>query len=158
MGYHKPPQVVDRAAGVNRKRVQNALVPLTLKQIDTRDTQAVKDRIVEYLNFCMDKDIAPSVAGCCSWIGISTRTLEFWRNGQRATPEHQKIAIAYYTLLESIWAEDMHNGNINPVSGIFIGKVFFGYKESQEIVISRNEEPTLSTEELIAEAKRLAGE
>ena len=159
MGYHKPPQIREpQKAGVNSRIVQNALSAWNLPKIDTKDTKAVEKRISDYLQYCIDKDITPSVAGCSNWLGISNRTLEYWLQGQRATPEHQRIATAFYGVLQEVWAQDMKMGNINPVSGIFIGKVFFGYKDTQEIVISpKQHENELTTEELIAESRMLPG-
>ena len=156
IGYRKPPQIrPPQETGTNSRIVKNALASWKLPRIDTKDTAAVEKRIFDYLQFCVDSDITPSVAGCANWLNITVRTLEYWYTGQRATSEHQRIATAFYAILQDIWAQDMATGTINPVSGIFIGKVFFGYKDTQEIVIAPKQHEELSTADLIAEAKQL---
>ena len=157
MAYKKPPQIRSpQEKGTNSRIVQNALSSWNLPRVDTKNPKAVEKRIYDYLQHCIEKDIAPSVAGCANWLKISVRTLEYWYTGQRATSEHQRIATAFYGLLQEIWAEDMKEGNINPVSGIFIGKVFFGYKDTTELTINtKSRENELSTQELIEQAKML---
>ena len=43
-----------------------------------------------------------------------------------------------YDFLETLWENYMHNGKINPVSGIFLGKNNFGYQDKQDIVVTPN--------------------
>ena len=143
--------------GINKKVLNNALAAWKLPRVDVKDPQAIAERIDLYLKHCADHDTAPSSAGCASWLGIARSTLEGWLIGRTATPEHQKVAQRFYGLLEDIWAQNMTDGNINPVSGIFIGKSMFGYKDTQEIVINTKAQNELSVEDLIAESKMLPG-
>lgn len=157
MGYHRPPQIrPEQAAGTNSRIVKQALASWKLPRIDTKDTKAIEKRISDYLQYCIDNDVAPSVAGCANWLQISVRLLEYWYTGQRGTSEHQRIATQFYGILQEIWVTDMKEGNINPVSGIFVGKVFFGYKDQQEIVINtKTQEHEMTTEQLIEESRLL---
>lgn len=143
--------------GRNRAAILNALEALKHPRVDVRDVQAIEDRINEYIAFCAEKDIAASVAGCASWLGVNPSTLEKWYTGERATPEHQRAAARFYGLLQDVWAQKMDNGDINPVSGIFMGKAFYGYKDTQEIVIQHNAaQNQLTAAELIEGSKQLA--
>jgi hypothetical protein len=40
--------------------------------------------------------------------------------------------------LEEMWVDYMQNGKLNPASGIFIGKNFFGYRDVQDVVVTPN--------------------
>lgn len=143
--------------GTNREALQHALAGYSMPRVDTKDPQAIAERINEYLNYCRKNDIAPGVAMCANWLGVSVSTLQSWYDGTRSTPEHQRVAARFYGILQSVWEQDMHEGNINPVSGIFIGKAFYGYKDTQEIVVQHTGTDQLSVADLIAESKRLPG-
>ena len=43
-----------------------------------------------------------------------------------------------YNLMEVQWEDYMQNGKINPVSGIFLGKNNYGYRDQQEVVLTPN--------------------
>ena len=156
VAYHKPPQIREtQETGTNTRVVRNALASWNLPRIDTKDTAEIEQRIKEYLTYCVDQDICPSVTGCANWLGVSVRMVEYWYRGERGTAEHQRIITKCYNVLQDVWAQDMKEGNINPVSGIFIGKVFYGYKDTQEIVINPKQTEEVSTKDLIEEAKLL---
>lgn len=143
--------------GANRQALQNALAGYRKSRVDTKDPAAIAERIEEYLNYCMENDLAPGVAMCANWLGVNVTSLQAWYQGQRGTPEHQRVASRFYGIMQGVWEQDMHEGNINPVSGIFIGKAFYGYKDTQEIVVQHTTTEQLSIADLIAESKRLPG-
>ena len=146
-----------KTEGTNRELIANALASWKMPKVDTKDPQAIEQRISDYLQHCMDTDVPPSVAGCANWLGVTVPAMQNWYTGQRGTPEHQRIMTMFYGAMQEIWAQDMHDGNINPVSGIFMGKVFYGYKDTQEIVVKQNSQNEISTDDLIAESKLLPG-
>lgn len=150
----KPPQ----KPGVNRELIRQALVSWKMPKVDTQNPQAIADRIEEYLAYCMENDCPPSVTGCANWIGVTLDALRDWYTGRYGSPQHQQVMINFYAIMQQIWAQDMHDGNINPVAGIFMGKVFYGYKDTQEIVVQQNGAASAkSNAELIAESKLLPG-
>ena len=151
------PNKPQKEPGTNRKNLENALEAWNRPMIDFKDPHAVEERIKEYLEHCMDADMAPSVSGCANWLRVSISTVEGWYRGTCGTPEHQRIVGGFYLTLQQIWEEDMHEGNINPVSGIFIGKVRYGYQENNEITINHKTTVELSSADLIAQAKLLPG-
>jgi len=153
-----PPQKVTKPEGSNRKNLKLAMEAWNLPRVDTKDPAAIEERIEMYLQWCAENDIAPSVAGCSQWLGVWVNLLQHYYQGKLGTPEHQRVAAKFYNVLQTVWAMDMHEGNINPVSGIFMGKVFYGYKDTQEIVVNTNNaQDRLSVSDLIAESKRLPG-
>lgn len=143
--------------GANRQALINALAGYKKPRVDTKDPQAIAERIEEYLNYCMENDLAPGAAMCANWLGVDVHTLSDWYTGKYGTPEHQRIAARFYGIIQGVWEQDMHEGTINPVSGIFVGKAFYGYKDTQEIVVQHTTTEQLSISDLIAESKRLPG-
>ena len=146
-----------KRAGTNRKVLMNALEALNHARVDVKNPQAIQDRIQEYLQFCLEEDIAPNVSGCASWLGINAATLTSWYSGTTGSPEHQLVASRFYGVLQDVWSQNMQENNVNPVSGIFMGKVFFGYKDTQEIVVNQRITNELTAADLIAESKMLPG-
>lgn len=143
--------------GANSKAVTNALIGLKKPRVDVKDPQAIAERMEEYLNYCIENDVSPSVAGCANWLGVNMQTVYGWYTGKCGSPEHQRTASNFYGVLQDIWAQKMDNGTLNPVSGIFMGKAFYGYKDTQEIVVTHNSHQEMSVADLIAESKRLPG-
>ena len=41
-------------------------------------------------------------------------------------------------MIEEMWADYMMNGKINPASGIFLSKNWFGYKDQTDVVVTPN--------------------
>lgn len=154
MGKNDKPQ---KKPGENRKTLLNALEAWKRPRVDVKDPKAIEARIEEYLQYCVENDVAPGVAGCASWLGVAYRTLEGWYTGYRGSPEHQRVASRLYGVLQNVWEQDMHEGNINNIGGIFTSKVFFGFRDTQEVVINQTVKNELSVQDLIAESKRLPG-
>jgi len=154
-----PPQKVNKPAGANTRNLNLALAAWSLPRVDTKNPAAIEERMEMYLRHCAENDVAPSVSGCCAWLGVYRDLLQDYYQGKLGTPEHQIVAAKFYNVIQNVWAMDMHDGNINPVSGIFIGKTFFGFKDTQDIIISTNNasQERLTNAELIAEAARLPG-
>jgi hypothetical protein len=75
-------------------------------------------------------------------IGLDRRRLWEIRSGSNrnaSIPQECKdIICEVYDSLEVLWEGYMTNGKINPVSGIFLGKNYFGYQDKQEYVVTPN--------------------
>lgn len=151
------PQKEPKLPGTNRRTLLNAMEALKHPRVDVKDPKAIQERITDYLNFCVEKDISPTVQGCANWLGVAVATLSAWYQGARATPEHQLVAAKFYAIVQDIWAQDMHEGDINNIAGIFVGKSMFGYKDTQEIVVTNRVTNELTAADLIAESKMLPG-
>ena len=156
MSYRRPPQVREtQKAGTNSTLIKHALKGWTLPKIDIMNAAEVEQRITDYLDYCLQADILPSVNGVCNWLGITRQTLHNWRTGQRNSEEHQRIINRFYGICEDIWSQEMLNGTANPIPLIFIGKCFYGYKDNYEVTINNPEREEVSIQDLIAESKRL---
>jgi hypothetical protein len=131
-------QPLNTEAGDNSKYIRHALANLNMPPIDISDPVQVENRLNWYFNRCLEEDMKPTVMGFCNSLGISKQALNDWKNGTYRADSHQAIILKAYRLLEELWENYMLNGKINPVSGIFLGKVHWGYKDTQELIVTPN--------------------
>ena len=147
LGIIRKPQkpslaVVDLPDGDNNKFTTFALEIMKLSDIDIKDPEQIRSRIVEYFQLCADHDMKPAVAALALALGIDRRRL--WEINadqakQLSLPQECKDLIKMaYASLEVLWEGYMTSGKINPVSGIFLGKNNFGYRDTQEYVVTPN--------------------
>lgn len=129
--------------GENTKYLSVAIQVMNMPPIVTKDPVQVEKRIHEYLALCIDNDVKPTVKGFCNALKINRSTLFEWKRGNYRQGTHQAIVCEAYDLLEELWENYMQNGKINPVSGIFLGKNNFGYKDQQEMVVTPNMQTTI---------------
>lgn len=132
--------------GDNNRYTTLALKIFMLPSIDLNDSDAVQERIAEYFRIYAEADTKPTVAGLANSLGIDRRRLWEIKSGcpdargnikqlPKRTVDSVKKA---YAILEENWENFMGNGKINPVSGIFLGKNNFGYRDQQEYVVTPN--------------------
>ena len=90
-----------------------------------------------------EQDMKPTVIGYAMALGLDRRQLwaivndqPFGNRFQYDLPPgcHDRIKKGYRTM-EFLWESYMQNGQVNPVSGIFLGKNHYGYKDQQETVV-----------------------
>lgn len=124
--------------GDNARYVRFALVAWDLPPIDISDPEQVKQRIGEYFRHCVENDRKPQIVGMCNWLGISRETLSTWRNGEYRNGTHSDIVKKAVAFIEEMWADFMLNGKINPASGIFLAKNWYGYKDIADVVVTPN--------------------
>lgn len=122
--------------GDNARYLRNAMVAWDLPPIDISDARQVEHRIQEYFEFCIQEDAKPSVPGMGLWLGVDATTIRKWRAGDYRSTTHLPVIKKAMFVLESLWNDWMQSGKINPASGIFIGKNMFGYKDTQDVVLS----------------------
>lgn len=122
--------------GDNARYLRNAMVAWDLPPIDISDPKQVEHRIQEYFEFCINQDAKPSVPGMGLWLGVDGSTVRHWRAGDYRSSTHYAVIKKAMFVLESLWNDWMQNGKINPAAGIFIGKNMFGYKDTQDVVLS----------------------
>lgn len=115
-----------------------------LPKIDMFDQKQVEDRINEYFEINIKYTCKPTVAGLAMALGIDRNTLSNIRTGKIRNPngkwnklpeEVVEIVRKAYDYLEMMWEDYMQNNKINPVSGIFLGKNNYGYKDKTETQI-----------------------
>ena len=132
--------------GDNAKYIGVSLQLFNLPAIDLRNPEQVQARLSEYFQIHVEADLKPTVAGMAMALGIDRRRLWEIKTGTPTSnhwveelPTATKDSIKKaYDFLETLWENYMHNGKINPVSGIFLAKNNFGYQDKVEHVLTPN--------------------
>ena len=132
--------------GDNTKYLQVNLEVFNLPSIDLHNPDLVQKRLGEYFEIYARADMKPTVAGMAMALGLDRRRLWEIKTGVSTSnrwvedlPHETKDSIKKaYDFLETLWENYMHNGKINPVSGIFLAKNNFGYQDKVEHVITPN--------------------
>jgi len=125
-------------SGDNSRYVRYALESWNLPPIDISDENQVSDRIEMYFKYCIENDRRPQVVGMCNWLGISRNTLNTWKNGEYRNSTHSDIVKRAYSLMEEMWVDFMQCGKVNPATGIFLAKNWYGYKDVADVVVTPN--------------------
>jgi len=125
---------IPETPGDNSRYLALARVSLTLPRIDTTDAKQVEERCFAYLDFCMEHDMKPHLIGMAAWLGVSRQTLWNWRD-KNLNPAVWSVIERMTSVMEMQWADYMQNGKINPASGIFLGKNWFGYRDEQAVTV-----------------------
>lgn len=120
----------------------NDMPPVSLK-----DANAVRERIKQCFELYLQAGMKPTVSGLALSLGISRTTLTGIKTGNLGTtigyrnlPEETVNSIKRaYIIMETMWEDYMLNGQINPVSGIFLGKNNFGYRDQVDYQINSGE-------------------
>lgn len=89
-------QQVRREFGENIKWIESLL------ELDLKNAEAVKKRISEYFNYCLEKRIALSVTGLCAALGVDRRTFEYWQSGHYR-PDLYRISRCAKTFICAYW-------------------------------------------------------
>ena len=132
--------------GDNTKYMMVSMQLFNLPSIDLNKSELVRERLNEYFEIHAKADMKPTVAGMAMALGIDRRRLWEIKTGVSTSnrwvenlPDETKDLIKKaYNYLETLWENYMHNGKINPVSGIFLAKNNFGYQDKVEHVITPN--------------------
>lgn len=124
--------------GDNSRYIRHALASWNLPPIDISDPKQVENRLSEYFNYCMNNDRRPQIVGMCNWLGISRQTLNEWTNGVTRSATHGDIIKKAYEFMEEMWMDFMQGGKINPATGIFLAKNWYGYKDVADVVVTPN--------------------
>lgn len=104
--------------------------------IDVSDAMQVEHRAMEYINNCIHFNTYPTVTGLCNTLGINRRTFHRWECGLYRAKTHQALAVKYKNLLEELLETRMVEGEMHPISGIFMLKNNFGYSDKFEFEIA----------------------
>lgn len=156
-GGNYPIQMPEIPEGDNNKYTSVAIAIMQMDACNLHDPKQVQNRVVEYFQICADNDMKPAVNGLALSLGTNRQRL--WeiatdQKQQLSIPEESKSYIkqAYFSM-QLLWENYMQNGKINPVSGIFLAKNHFGYKDQTEYVLTPNSPLGEDTDRKTIEAK-----
>jgi len=140
--------LTDVAPGDIARITKHNMELLKLPEINRDNIEEVEERIYLYFEKCIENDVKPGVAGLCLALGITRQAWSMWGAGERRNPEYQELVRKTRLVMESIMEQYMLQGKINPVTGIFLLKNNFGYKDQSEHIITPGElgDRPLSTE------------
>lgn len=127
--------------GDNAKYINHTLTFLGWQKPDMTNPEAVKQRVIDYFKTCEEHDMKPSIESLGIAFGANRRVLWKWANGVESNfipDESRNVLRAAYDAVNSMMADYMQNGKINPVSGIFLMKNNMGYSDQTEIVVTPN--------------------
>ena len=123
--------------GDNTKYIKHSMRLFDLPKISMQDYEAVNERVGQYFNICQEDDMKPSVAGLALALDIDRTYLWELRAGRKGkNPDIANLLKKTMKLLDLQMVDYMQNGQINPVSGIFLMKNNFGYADKQEVVVT----------------------
>ena len=136
------------ANNFNTRMIRKNLKIMNLPEIDIHDYQQVQDRINEYFGIEAEAGFKPTVAGLANSLGIDRFRLFEIRDGKDAhgkMPYGLGLDVANliksaYKIMEQNWEDYMQQGQINPVSGIFLGKNNYRYQDKTEYVLTPNQQ------------------
>ena len=110
-------------------------------RVDLSDENAVKQRMDDFWQLCIDFDTKPQVSGMADVLGLDRRRL--WEITHDVAGRNLECSSATrdlikkeYRKLEVLWEYYILNGKVNPVSAIFLGKNNFDYADRQEITLT----------------------
>ena len=128
-------------AGDNSKYIKHALTFMKWGKPDMTNLDAVRQRVTDYFDVCEANDMKPSVESLALAFGVDRKTLWSWVQGAESNyipKECRDMVKVAHTAINSMMADYMQNGKINPVSGIFLMKNNMGYADQSEVVITPN--------------------
>lgn len=126
--------------GSNAMAIAMSRELLSWYKIDLLNAEEVRTRIDEYFALMEKYDSKPLVSALATALGMGRQKLQNIARGLDTTntvSRESKEAIAEaYGLLEDNWEFSFVNGTINPVTGIFMAKNNFGYRDQQDVVVA----------------------
>lgn len=126
----------------NERAIEFVLEYMSWPAVDLADAEAVRQRVRDYLALCAKYETKPLIAGLCVVLGSNRGEVFRWSHGERTSlgeklsPESAEVIKNSLENLEVLWEFAMQNdGYRNPVTGIFLAKNNFGYKDTSETII-----------------------
>lgn len=111
-------------------------------KIDLHDPKQVQKRVDKFFRLMAEHNSKPLVMGLAAALGFDRQVLyEITRglitsHSQTHIPKECKdIIIDAYRMLEVAWEYNFANGNINPVTGIFLAKNHYNYRDQTEVIV-----------------------
>lgn len=107
--------------------------------LDYNSVEAVKERINLYFALCVSDVMKPNMAGLALSLGTNRTVLRDYVTGQQGTTvvsdQVRQLLELAFNMINALDEAYMMDGIVNPVSGIFMLKNNFGYKDTSETVV-----------------------
>lgn len=138
----------------NSAIAQITLTIATLDKIDLDNANEVYQRALKYFNICIENGIKPTQEGMASALKISPFTLRNWlQGGGNKTKEVREVLNWIQSTLQMMTIQNMIDGNLNPISGIFISKNNFGYTNDEKVIVEKVQEEKPDIDAILSKYK-----
>lgn len=105
---------------------------------DTRDDYAIECRVDEILTYCVENNELVTIEKLALAIGVETRTLNAWKQGQGASKQRQDLIIRAYAFIHAVQSELAMTGQIDKTVYIFSSKNWFDMVDKKEITVTES--------------------
>lgn len=141
--HHRMKNPHEQETGLESQSIDFLMELSSFGRIDLSDPDAVQERYLQYLGLCKRYQTKPLISGFCRVMGVSREELIQWSAGKRTafgdrlSPESALLLKNFLEDFEVSWEfAFQNNGYRNPVTGIFLAKNNFGYKDTSETIVS----------------------
>lgn len=93
----------------------------------------IEQRIDEYFRWCERTGSRCGVESLCAALHISRSQLWQWEHGNQCSTRRSEAVQRAKSFIACQWEQCFLRGKVNPVSGIFVAKNWFGYRDSYEV-------------------------
>ena len=133
-------------------KTQELVEVATREKVSLSDSEEVKRRTIVYLRACEETSTFPSALGLARSLGYSDRALRNWRNKQPLSETAQWLEM-FNDLCADVLNQSALDNNANSIVAIFLNKAMYGFRETNELVLTPNtsqleEEAAYSAEEI----------
>ena len=131
---HLPP-------GAMSQMIVHAVALQKMGKVDMTDPKAVEKRVDEYLEYCINNDIKPTVESMALAFSTNRTQLWKWKEGVESSnvPNESRQALRRgYDLMNQLLTQCLVDGAINPISAFFLLKNNHNYKDQTEVVVTAN--------------------
>lgn len=117
----------------NIRHIDHTTSLALMPPLEVWDAESIGRRTMEYLEKCKEDGVRVNLSSYALALGTTPDGLNELINDKRKTDEVRAALLKGISMVESIMIEMMMEQRINPVTGIFLLKNHFGYKDQSEI-------------------------
>ena len=117
----------------NQRHIEHAEWLAMMPRLEVWDAESIGNRTMEYLERCKADGVRVNLSAYALALGTTPDGLNELVADKRLTDETRAAILKGISMVEAIMIEMMMEQRINPVTGIFLLKNHFGYKDQSEI-------------------------
>ena len=117
----------------NIRHIDHATSLALMQPLEIWDAEHIGKRTMEYLEKCKADGVRVNLTAYALALGTTPDGLNEMVSDKRRTEEVRAALLKGISMVESVMIEMMMEQRINPVTGIFLLKNHFGYKDQSEI-------------------------
>ena len=117
----------------NNRHISHAERLSTMPRLEVWTPENIGKRTMEYLEICKSDGVRVNLSAYALALGTTPDGLNELVSDKRLTDETRAAVLKGISMIEAIMIEMMMEQRINPVTGIFLLKNHFGYKDQSEI-------------------------